>query len=66
MIWGIEVKEALPCPFCGKEPRQQTSHPYTKQSPVTNEKFWFACECGAKGPEAKTESAALNKWNTRK
>ena len=65
MNWGIEVKDALSCPFCGGKALRQTSHPYTHQSPVDDEKFYFVCDCGVKGPEAKTEADALKRWNAR-
>jgi Lar family restriction alleviation protein len=65
-IWGRDI-EGKDCPFCGGRPRMQTSHPYSHQSPVTNEKFFVVCgSCGAVGPSKKSEAAATKAWDGRK
>jgi hypothetical protein len=55
------MSEALPCPFCGEEPRGSVDAP--------NDEYWIACEADkcdvCPSVSARTPADALKRWNRR-
>lgn len=60
----IEVKDYfLPCPFCGDSDLEIIESEF--EDTEDGEGLTVYCDCGAQGPAAKTEEAAILKWNGR-